>query len=202
MIKVPKASSYDKLRIKKAEVLSRKLNLSPNHMQSVLLENPSRAVAYHNSQHCITVALYAYEMAVAHRLSLTSHQLLFLSALYHDWDHTASSGDDAANIERALKHASCLNKKTDSTLSQNKIRRIIRLIKSTHFPHPNPKNIEEKILQDADLLQYNEPDANKFIEGLAVETGHKISKETTKVFLANQHFNTEWAIQKIKKITL
>lgn len=192
-------SQADIKRIQEATLISQKLGLSLIHITNVISNNPARNLPYHNSQHCLTVAIRAYQGAIHHHLSLKKQKLLFLAGLYHDWDHTGEKVDDCINIERSLKYVKHILNQKDTTLSVKEIQDIIRLIDATGFPHRKANLLDEKIIQDADFLQYIEPDSKRFIQGLGTEFSYPVTVESTKVFLRSVHLNTSWAVQLLKK---
>jgi len=177
------------------------LKLNPAHLYNVLFNNPSKAAPYHNTQHLLTVAIYSYKGGLHYRLPQQDLRVIFLAALYHDWDHTASDADDSINIQRALIGTADIFR-FESSLNEEDIETIHSLIQASLYPHVNPVTILEEILQDADLLQYCEEDSIVFIEGIGKELNMVSTLDTTKAFLKGNKFNTEWALALLTKASL
>jgi HD superfamily phosphodiesterase len=189
----------ENLRTGRAFDTLRTLNLNPQHLGVIAgPQNSSVNAPYHNSQHLLTVAKYAYDMGIHYKLKADEMRVLYLAALYHDFDHTMSSQDDNVNILRAVtsaqKHISALEPNSELILPT-----VVSLISSTVSPNtPEPQSMLEEILQDADVLQNIESDAVVFWEGLHFEKGLTVTKDSTAVFLREHKFNTAWAENSVK----
>ncbi len=186
-------------RIKKVTQILEELKLNPEHLNKVLVSNPSKELPYHNSQHLLTVAINSYEGAKHYSLTDSETRTLFLAALYHDWNHTGSDTEDIVNINKALRITKDPIFVTDKLLNNKDIDKIQTLIKASEYPHKKVYTISEKILQDADMFQYLEKDSQIFIEGIGKELNFVSTQKTTTQFLKNTHFNTAWGENKIEK---
>lgn len=62
--------------------------------------NPSAGLPYHGTPHMLVVALAALELAAGEQLGSDETGLVFLAALFHDYDY-AGATDDTVNTERA-----------------------------------------------------------------------------------------------------
>lgn len=177
------------------------LGLSPKHIKK-LGKNPSKDSPYHNNQHLYTVALYVDEAAKHYQISLPERQLLFMSALYHDYAHSAGTHSDTVNISRAITatidHVTRLE-----TFSMDEMDTIANIIHATIQPpslHGDPISLLQGIIMDADMLQCGEPDAEKFLSGLALEGGFEVTWSTTKDFLSRYVPKTSWGKEKISSL--
>lgn len=166
------------------------LGYPPEIAEIVSASNPSDTLPYHGTQHMYTVALKCAEGADYHKLSRKDKTELFFAGLFHDFNYQ-SAEDDSENIRAAVIGWLQLGEPL-SVFHEIDTQAVAELIRATKFPHSEARNIREKIIQDADLLQHTEPDAERFIEGLSKETGRAVTVESTQEWLSTQHFNTEW----------
>ena len=120
---------------------------------------------------------------------------LLIAALFHDYDHLGTLGNDAVNIERAVAGLERHIFPTDIM----HLGEIATLIRVTEFPHKTPAHeltLSAKILRDADLCQVFSPSwIQQVVFGLAAEWG-KSPLEVLQMqhpFLSHMSFGTEWA---------
>jgi len=170
------------------------LNAS-SHVARVDSENPSSNLPYHNNQHAFTVAVNVVEGAEAHSLSDEQKRLLFIAALYHDWDHTGTR-DEKENIRRAVE--GCLAGMREDNESEADRWTVMLLIYATaqYFYNPPTLPLMKRLLRDADMMQNMEPDRETFFRGLSKELGIVVDADTTFEFLNKHVFLTVWGKEK------
>lgn len=150
--------------------------------------NPSQH-AYHNSQHCYTVAINAILGGNYYRLQEKDLLELIIASVFHDWGHSGGELTDAENINIAVLSYTATSSKYKAYLDHQSI---IRIIRATQYPHMPVTELKEQIIQDADLLQYLHADALEWIESFNNETGGHHSPKDVATFLQSQHFSTDW----------
>lgn len=177
------------------------LHLNPEHLD-ILATNPSRDSPYHNNEHLFTVALNCDEAARFYNLPFEGHRVLFLSALYHDYNHSAGVTSDTINISRAIsgavEHISRLENSAVEDLDA-----VAGIIHATIQPptmHNTDIGLLHRIIMDADMMQSCEPDAEAFLAGLSVESKTEINWSSTKVFLESYEPKTSWGKQKLASL--
>lgn len=159
--------------------------------------NPAQ-FSYHNSLHCQTVA---YNCILASKqMKMSSEQLveLVVAALLHDWNHSGGEFEDDVNIRRAENAYMQMHYRFKLMLQP---RNIIRLLKATEFPHKHVETLEEKIIQDADLLQYAHGDAEDWVRRYNKEAETSFSKQDVAMWIKSQKFNTAWG-KKMQNLTV
>lgn len=150
--------------------------------------NPSQH-AYHNSNHCFTVAINSILASQYYNFSDTDSLELIIASIFHDWGHSGGELSDSENIDIAvIAYTSAASIYKLYLNHQN----IIRYIRATQYPHMPVSELKEQIMQDADLLQYLHEDALEWIESFNNETGGHSSPKDVAEFIKSQHFNTEW----------
>lgn len=157
--------------------------------------NPSQH-AYHNSQHCFTVAINCVIASQYYRLQDKDQLELIIASIFHDWGHSGGELTDAENIDIAILAYTSTSATFKPFLDHQNI---IRLIRSTQYPHMPVSELTQQIIQDADLLQYMHNDALDWIDSFNLETGGHNSPEDVAEFLKSQHFNTAWGKKQAKK---
>lgn len=193
-------SNIQALRIAKVITALDALELSSHHARIITQENPSASLPYHNSGHCCTVALNCLEGARVSGLDRESTRLLFLAGLYHDYAHTGGKSSDEVNISRAVEGVIRWCNHLEE-FSGNELDRISENIVATIYPgslFAGSRNLSQAIICDADHMQYLEPDASSFIEGLMLESGRPNDSISTCAFLASYEPHTEWGRGKLE----
>lgn len=195
-------SIAEALRIEQVTNILKHYNLNPDHVLFIQDTeiNPSAEAPYHNAHHLMSVAIAADRLG---RYYLSNPQdpqlkLLVLAALYHDLNHSLGEYGDSINVSRAVADTIELLKLAEPELTNNELTAIGELILTTEYPYTGPaKNILHKIIRDSDLLQWTQPDVDRWLEGLTEETGHSITLESTKVFLNTSGIHTKRAIAEL-----
>lgn len=187
----------DCVRDIKARYILETYGISSSLIDYLNFFNNSSDAPYHGHQHALTVMINSYNGAKIHNLCFNETKLLLIAALFHDFNHlSGKAASDAENICLAVEGFKTHND-FFTCLTESEIKRVEKLIKSTTFPHTNPKDLTESLLQDSDMLQTLEPDGSRFLEGLSIESGQSRSVECNDAFLNNFHFNTPWACKLI-----
>lgn len=136
------------------------------------LTNPSNQCPYHGIDHLFTVFSYAAKLSEHN----SEHRLeLLIAALFHDYSHKGSMGNDADNINKALYGVQLFHEgNPDFDLGI-----VTYLIKCTEFPYVVPESglsIDAKIIRDADLSYLLEDiSIVKLYSGLRKEFGFSLT---------------------------
>lgn len=189
-------------RINTAKALSQKLNIDSSMIDYIEEQSQGQnTTGYHNFQHLLTVAINAIRGANYYFIqNQNMRQALFIAGLAHDLKYDPML-HESVNIKKATNFV--LNTLPAKNFASNRIVYPIAadLVQATYFPHRISSSLEEKIIQDADLLQNLEPDAELFRKGLDQEQQMLNSKKS----LADPNFpplellNTEWAKNLMKQ---
>ncbi|MNP89127.1 hypothetical protein D3C85_15280 [compost metagenome] len=133
------------------------IDIIRSELLTVLENNPSKNIAYHNNFHMIKVAEIAAELWKNDYSYLEigdawGEIALLISAMLHDWGHSGGHETDDVNIRVACTEAEIFI--SGSLVSWPEVRTIItEAIQCTQFPFVRPpKNKVERVLRDADLL--------------------------------------------------
>ncbi len=141
------------------------------------LHNPANQFAYHNTNHCVSVANRVIRLARSHPVSTDQVKTAAAAALWHDFDHRGMAQanqdglGDRPNIERAVagysQHAS-----PSTSPGWLDDAAVVRLIGDTYWPHKTAADLSGQIIQDADLLQAGVgPHRRLWSEAAAIESG-------------------------------
>lgn len=187
-------STHDQKRIDKTRSLLVEFNLNPEHVDAIQDEviNPAAFAPYHNAQHLMTVGIAATRLGRYYTSNTNSAHIgsLLLAGLYHDINHSQGKYGDSVNVSRAVNDMISVMSQLQKDLADDTLTEIAELILSTKYPHNEPRNLNEKIMQDSDLLQWIEPDVDRWHEGLGKEMGQTINFENTKLFISKNRINT------------
>lgn len=144
-----------------------------SYFQALILHSTNRGLPYHNVRHSLHVTWLCHRAIVhygieAQELSLREARNLLVAAMFHDFDHSGSMGDDDLNIERAVRRFH----RYIEDIDRPQIDRIDDLIRSTQYPH-SPWDLNDRaalILRDADLSQaFSVAWIQEVVIGLAAE---------------------------------
>jgi hypothetical protein len=152
---------------------------------------------YHNFRHMLHVTWLCHEACrfYQHELSMRKRRDLLIAALFHDFDHSGMSGNDALNIRRAIEGFRAHVQPED----RHRMAYIVRLIGATEYPHTVPSHeldLSSLIIRDADLSQsMSVAWIQHVIFGLAREWGKKPIEvlRGQEAFMSKLEFHTEWA---------
>lgn len=179
-----------------------RLDLNPGHVHVICKENPSATLPYHNAGHCCTVGLNCLAGAESTGMSPDEAANLFLAGLYHDYDHSGGKCTDDVNIARAVKGMAYWCSKLEG-YDAPRLDAISSIISATIWPaelFKGTRNLSQSIICDADHMQYLEPDAMSFVDGIGLETGQLITVPLTLQFLASYEPKTEWGTERLREI--
>ena len=171
-----------------------KLNLSSEHLSYIKEKNPSTNLPYHGYQHLISVSI-AYFNSGEYYFSSETDMIrpLFLAGLYHAWNHSGGDYEDSINVARAIVGMAEAVNELES-FEHKVVDEIATLISVTEHPaQRSPQNTSEKIILDADKLQWTEPDFERWSAGLVREVHQNVTLETIKKSLITQSIYTSWA---------
>lgn len=189
-------------RMEKTTQALARLGLNPGHVHVICKENPSAALPYHNAGHCCTVGLNCVDGAINNGMSPEDTSNLFLAGLYHDYDHSGGKCTDDINIARAIKGMSYWCSKLEG-YDAERISKIANIISATIWPanlFEGARDLSQSIICDADHMQYLEPDAMSFVDGIGTETGQLTTVPSTLQFLASYVPRTDWGAGRLQEI--
>ena len=107
---------------------------------------------YHNLRHMLHVTWEAYDGCIYHNLRPEQFRSVLVAAMFHDFNHSAGTGNDDLEVKCAIR---AFEKYMDPVDAGN-AREIITHIKATEYPyviHTEKLLIGSKILRDADMSQ-------------------------------------------------
>lgn len=181
------SSQAEQERILKVREILKELSLDENIVEQLKeLNTRSNHHPYHNLQHLLTVAIRSYEGAQYYNLDSNMKKSIVLAALAHDADYTIGACE-SVNLSAAKTVLQQL-------CSEELYIQSARYIDATEFPHNEATCLASAIIQDADLMQAFEEDAERFFDGLCVEKNDPNAADPT--FPGVNGFNTEWAKEK------
>lgn len=181
------SSQAEQERILKVQEILNDLSLDEKIIERLIeLNYRSNYIPYHNIQHLLTVAIRSYEGAQYYDLDSNMKKSIVLAALAHDADYTIGACE-SVNLSAAKTVLQQL-------CSEELYTQSARYIDATEFPHSEAICLASAIIQDADLMQAFEEDAEKFFDGLCVEMNDPNAADPT--FPGVNGFNTEWAKEK------
>lgn len=180
-------SQAEQKRVLKVKEILKELSLDENIVEKLKeLNFRSNQHPYHNLQHLFTVAIRAYEGAEYYNLDNDVKKSIVLAALAHDADYTVG--------ECETTNLSAAKKVLQQLCSENLYNQSAKYIDATEFPHNETECLASAIIQDADLMQSFEEDADEFLHGLCVEKNDPNAADPA--FPGVNGFNTEWAKEK------
>lgn len=174
------------------------------YFQIVFLNAKNLGNPYHNLRHMLHVAYLCYRAAClfyGDQLTPLVKRAILIAALFHDFDHTGTTDNDARNIERALRGLARYILEEDRPL----LPMIGIFIRHTEYPHmiaTEKLELPVQILRDADLAQvFSEAWLQQIIIGLAAEQGKPplAVLAAQEEFLKNLRFHTAWAQNEFPK---
>jgi len=162
------------------------------HIDAISVTNPTADKPYHNSQHCITVALRVSEGARWFGFAQVDALAMTLAGLYHDYNHT--SPDDNISrplaIEGAREHIDRIEGQRRNLFVED----IAKMIDEARVAKRRkaPEYYGSRFVYDADHMQVLEPDFDEFLEGLGKETGRSLTREGYITDLRKRKLFTRW----------
>ena len=196
-------------------------NYKLKHFYEFLSNNQSNNLPYHNFYHAKCMLLNCFE-GIWHEsfndkdehINTPQIRGLLVGALYHDFGHSGGYLSDSENISIALEgldDGQIYAESNYSELSKESLLIAKSVIEITQYPYiKEPQTIFEKIIRDADLMQFYEEDSRKILIqylGLKREVEIQLDKTFTiqewangcKQFQDNSIWYTKWA-QDIKDL--
>jgi hypothetical protein len=155
---------------------------------------------YHNARHAYTVLISVHDGLDYNQYILPPDKRvlrgILISAILHDYGHSGKTGNDAREIQTAIKVLRSLILDSDRDLWPG----IEELIGYSEFPYANFNvPLAAQILRDADRSQvFSETWLQQVVFGLAAESGRDpldLLKQQID-FLNHLQFETDWAQQK------
>ncbi len=172
-----------------------------HYFRAVFFNAPNVNHPYHNFRHMVHVLYLCYDACVFYADKLTLHEMrnLLIAALFHDFDHAGVAGDDAVNIERAIRGLQAHIADEDA----DNFDEIAYIIRCTEFPYKMPSDkisLSGQIIRDADLSQnFSVAWIQQVVFGLSKEW----EKDAIEVLAMQEKFmrnvlryHTEWGQQK------
>lgn len=151
---------------------------------TMMKNNPSCNLAYHNSNHCINMGIMAKDLAKSENTEISLHLLraVFLAGIFHDFAHSGDASlPDSENITKAVKFAKEMSDLFSESIMDFRV--VIALILATEqmsqsrtlseilsLAEFSEKEIEAfydfetlaYAIQDADYMEYFLPDGSNF----------------------------------------
>ena len=184
--------------LKIIDIVKNKDNTYPGDLKDyfkVVWYSPNVMIPYHNLRHMLHVmwATYQGAMYYENKISPLTLRNMLIAALFHDYNHSGKTNDDASNIETAIKGLKCHIDPMDAPYFDE----ICSYIRGTQFP-PVVTNLDlpAAIVRDADVAYTL---ADVWIQtvnfGLNIEIGVSTKKmlKLQEPFLRSLKFMTEWA---------
>lgn len=123
---------------------------------------------------------------------------MWVGRLHHDLNHSLGEYGDSVNVSKAIADVVELLKFVEPELNGADATFIADLIRATEYPYTGePKNMYQKIIRDSDLLQWTQPDRERWFDGLSEETGSVVDLGSTKRFLTLTTINTKRTITEL-----
>ncbi len=159
-------------------------NVPQRHCQVVhdavkyVKDKHSKRKVYHSADHCIIMAEAALTLAITEHVPTSLIPHLALAAVFHDFDHLCTPGDDSLNIARACAGFVIWAKNPGLNPSlQAMVQRLIQVTTySSGFPVA-PENLLERIMRDADLGSIYTEAGRKRLLYLPVELGIPLDEQ-------------------------
>ena len=164
------------------------------HYLKVIWYSPNVNVPYHNLRHMLHVMWASYHGAEFYGKEIDARTLrnILIAALFHDYNHPGETGNDAKNIEVAIKGLKTFILHSDKPYLDE----ICYYIKATQFPHLKMDlTLPAKIIRDVDVA-YTLSDAwiQTVSFGLSEEIGLSTEDmlKSQETFLKSLKFETDW----------
>lgn len=172
------------------------------YLDCLLKYNSGNINYYHNYEHTMVVLKNVYDISKTYPTIDEYLRELFIVAIFHDFNHTGGRlKNDSENIIRAIE---AFDKFTvEDNVSNIRIKNTIR---ATEYPFKNEElDILQKIIRDADVMQWLEPDYTQHVLlGLNGEF-HNSSEITIELiqnsldFMKSVEFFTEYTKNQMKQ---
>lgn len=127
---------------------------------------------YHDNDHCLTVTKWCGRLqSMIGNWTLTSTRGMLLGAVLHDIHHSGGVKPDTENVATAIDAMINFTSVHNRTFNSVEIDVAMKCMECTVFPFTvEPETFEQKIIRDADILQYIDIDfENILVERLRKE---------------------------------
>jgi hypothetical protein len=167
------------------------------YFQIIFIKAKNLRNPYHNFRHTMHVTWLCHDACTYYKQMLTQREMrnLLIAAMFHDFDHSGTTGEDSLNINLAVKAI----KKYVLPEDRHYLEEIIAIIRATEYPYKNNSthlNLCSQVIRDADLSQSLCCTwLQQVIFGLSAEW-NKSPLEVLKIqtdYHSNLRFYTEWA---------
>jgi len=165
------------------------------HYFNHVCEAPNFHMPYHNFRHLCHVLWEVYDAAMQMGLDPVETRILLIAALMHDYDHTGMKGEDAINIERAIRALDQIALEED----RKYLIEIRAMVRATQYPYTDEVfTPNQLLLRDADQSQTFSLVWMQSLGGLGQEMGISFRKilEMQRPFMENIKFHTLWGQNK------
>lgn len=147
-----------------SESIDRQKSIARAHMEA---NDPEKSCSYHNWKHVSRVMNSLEILLEGSALDKEHQEDLMMAAAWHDADYAlGKEGHESRSAEAA---AGALRKQG---LSEERVERVKRLIRSTHMHHA-PEHEDEGLIKDADLAHLAAEDYMEFYQGLYRELNQR-----------------------------
>lgn len=164
----------------------------------IIKNNKGENNPYHNNGHLYNVFVDVIKMCEYYDIKGIEEISMGLAALFHDFDHNGTIGQDNINIDNSIKGFHVWYSSLDESDKQSiDVDLVEKMIRTTEFPsRPDPETIKEQIMMDADMLSlYRNNWFDTTIVGLSKEFKVTLEKqiENQIKFVSNLKFFTDYA---------
>lgn len=165
----------------------------------IILNNKSNGAPYHNLNHLLTVTKGVYDGMQFEGLGKDKRiKEMLLTAIFHDFNHSAGKKTDDKNIAEAKKS---LRKFLKEEKIEADIVFMEKILDATQYPYVlevKDLDIYQKIVRDADIIQnFMENWIHQSVFGISQELNLNFISfiQNHKKFFATMKFNTAWGKQ-------
>lgn len=170
------------------------------YVADILKNNLSEDLVYHNYRHTKNVVKAAQKIGTNEGLNDGDLEILILAAWFHD---TGFSKCYIGHEEISKEIAELFLR--DHEYDEEKVRKVGEIILATHYP-PEPKNLLEKILCDADFIHFGKKSYFEKLETLRKEKEIFLGQTYTDLswmeenlaFLKDHHYFTTYAQEELE----
>lgn len=146
--------------------------------------NGSGGLPYHNNDHALSVVKWCGRLeSMIPAKTATSLRGLLLGATFHDFNHSGGKNPDDENVSDALDQLVQFGGIHKRIFTEEDLKVARECIECTVFPFTvEPISIEQKIIRDADILQYIDVDFETILgsnlhKEIEVAKGKKITRK-------------------------
>jgi len=172
----------------------------------IIKKNKSIVAPYHNQIHIMNVIHTVYELCLYYNINKREKDLLLISAMFHDINHSKGKLNDEENIKKSLNEIDIFSDKNN--LSEEDKGFIKDMINITQYPYKIPNSdlsLNQQILRDSDVYQIMKLDnyIGHNLIGLKYEYGKNMEwkdlLDNQNKFIDGLEFSTEYIKNKWKE---